>query len=502
MDSDEPQKPQIGSDWLRKVSNNPDGTRYGSEVPRIHSPLNDLPTKGNDLIDFASSVGLEFVPWQKWLAVQAHKYDPVTQRWAHPLITAVLSRQNGKTTFMKARILMGLFEWKHPLQIGTAHRLTTSLETFRDLVQIIEENEDLAKKVKRIRWAHGSEEIELDSKFGGGRYMVKAGAAAARGISKPEAVHIDEGRENKDESAWASLRYTMMAAENPQQWVYSSAGDSHSIILNQLRERGLTAAAGGNDDIGYFEWSSPYHPIDDSPAFWDGVAMANPSLNYTINENNIRAVLNDPPDVVRTEVLSQWVATISGAIPQESFAQCGDDSLELDPEKTTWLGLDCSPDRKNAALVAAQRIDEDKFFIKLLHTWHNDVSLDDKAIAGELAQYARQYPTEIVAYSKKTASMIAARLYPAGIPIADIDGALYGQACDELLGAITSKRLRHKNQAELTKQMIAAARLPQGDGGWVIGRRASGSVVTACVAAALVTHYATRPETDLDVAFG
>jgi hypothetical protein len=117
--------------------------------------------------------------------------------------------------------LAGLFLWQDGLQIGTAHRLTTSLETFRDIVNIIEENEHLARQVKRIRWAHGSEEIELKSEFGGGRYMVKAGGSAARGISKPETVFVDETRELKDESTWASLRYTMMAAKNPQLWTLS-----------------------------------------------------------------------------------------------------------------------------------------------------------------------------------------------------------------------------------------------------------------------------------------
>lgn len=501
---DDPKSPQIGSQWLKKVSQKAPDTLYGSETPRIHSPLNDLPSRGQELIDFSSSVGLELLPWQKWLAIQAHKYHPETDRWAHPLISVVIARQQGKTTMMKARILMGLFEWKDPLQIGTAHRLTTSLETFRDLVNVIEGNDELSRRVKRIRWAHGSEEIEILPEFGGGRYMVKAGAAAARGISRPETVHIDETRELKDESTWASLRYTMMAAERPQLWTYSNAGDQHSVILNSLRERGLAAAAGGSDDIGYFEWSSGYHPIDDSPEFWKGIAQSNPSLNYTVSEDNVRAVLNDPADVVRTEVLCQWVATISGAIPPESFAKCGDDSLDLDPELTTWFGIDCSPDRKNAALVAAQRIPDSDglFFVKLLHTWHNDVSLDDKAIANEVADYVRQYPTEMVGYSKRTASAICARLAPAGIPTEAIDGAIYGQTCDEFLGAITSQRLRHKNQAELTKQVISAARLPQGDGGWVIGRRASGSVVTATVAAALASHYATRPETDLDIIFG
>jgi hypothetical protein len=230
--------------------------------------------------------------------------------------------------------------------------------------------------------------------------------------------------------------------------------------------------------------------------------MANPALGHTVHIDNLRAVLNDPPDVVRTEVLCRWVQTISAAIPSDSFAECADDTLELDPEKQTWFAIDVSPDRKNAALVAAQRIDAERFYVKLMHTWHNPISLDDKAVANDVAPYCREYPTEVVAYSKRTASAIASRLMPAGIPISDIDGALYGQSCDELLGAITSKRFRHSNQPEFTKQVLSAARLPFGDGGWSIGRRASQSTVTACVAAALVTHYATRPESDLDIMVG
>jgi hypothetical protein len=165
----------------------------------------------------------------------------------------------------------------------------------------------------------------------------------------------------------------------------------------------------------------------------------------------------------------------------------------------TWFGLDLSPDRRDGALVAAQKNADDTFNIKLLHTWHNPISLDDKAIANDIAPYARKYPLEYVAFSKRTSSAVAARLAPAGIPVIDIDGALYGQSCDELLGAITSKRLIHGKQAELSKQILSAVRLPMGDGGWIIGRRASSVAVCAAVASALATHFATRPEMEMDI---
>ncbi|CAB4191108.1 COG4626 Phage terminase-like protein, large subunit [uncultured Caudovirales phage] len=466
----------------------------GSGTPRIHSRLNDLPSRGLEIIDFSAQLGVELMPWQKFVFEHAMKVKP-DGRWKAPVVAVCAARQNGKSTIMEMSILARMYLWKEPLQLGSAHVLTTSLETFRHIVNIIESHNDLSREVKKIRWAHGSEEIELMS---GARYVVKAANAAARGFAKPETVYMDETRQLKDTEAWSAMRYTMMAAKNPQLWTFSNAGDQHSLILNQLRDRGMGSAAGSDDDIAYFEWSAYSDKITDERNW----VASNPALGHTIHEDNIRAVLNDPPDVVQTEVLCRWVNTISGAIPAKEWNECGVDEIELDVEKVTWFGLDLSPDRRDGALVAAQKNPDDTFIIKLLHTWHNPISLDDKAIANDVAPYARKYPVEYVAFSKRTSSAVAARLQPAGIPIIDIDGSLYGQACDELLGAITSKRLIHGKQAELSKQILSAVRLPMGDGGWIIGRRASSVAVCAGVAAALATHFATRPEMEIDILVG
>jgi len=466
----------------------------GSPTPRIHSRLNDLPSRGLEIIDFAAQIGVELMPWQKFVFEHGMKVKP-DGRWRHPVVTVVAARQCGKSTIMEMSILARMYLWNQPLQLGSAHVLTTSLETFRHIVNIIESNDDLQREVKKIRWIHGSEEIQLNS---GARYVVKAANAAARGFAKPETVYMDETRQLKDTEAWSAMRYTMMAAQNPQLWTFSNAGDQHSLILNQLRDRGMASAAGADDDIAYFEWSAYSDKITDERNW----VASNPALGHTIHEDNIRAVLNDPPDVVQTEVLCRWVNTISGAIPAKEWNECGVESVELDVEKVTWFGLDLSPDRRDGALVAAQKLPDDTFIMKLLHTWHNPISLDDKAIANDVAPYARKYPVEYVAFSKRTSSAVAARLAPAGIPIIDIDGALYGQACDELLGAITSKRLIHGKQAELTKQILSAVRLPMGDGGWIIGRRASSVAVCAAVASALATHFATRPEMEVDILVG
>ncbi len=137
-----------------------------------------------------------------------------------------------------------------------------------------------------------------------------------------------------------------------------------------------------------------------------------------------------------------------------------------------------------------------------MRTWENSVSLNDLSIANDIAEHFRKYPVEVVAYSKRTASAVAGRLVPAGIPIMDFDGHNYATSCDLLLSAITSGRLRHNRNPELTKQILSAVRLPHGDGGWIIGRRASQTTVCAAVAAALCTHFATRGETEIDILVG
>ena len=467
----------------------------GSKTPRIATKSFKSPSKGQEIVEFAASLGLQLMDWQEYLADEMFRLND-DDTWRHGTSVFICARQQGKTTFMAAAILTGLFKWNLKLQIGTAHRLTTSFETFRQLVGIIEDNQALLDQVKKIRWRHGSEEIELKN---GCRYMVRAGQSSARGIAAPDIVWIDEARELKDMDTWASLRYTTMSNPNPMIVVLSNAGDQHSVVLNHLRNRGLEAIAGKSDSIGYWEWSSEYDKIDDSKEFWKGVAQSNPSLGKTVRIENIREAMNDSPEVFKTEVLCQWVSNLSAAIPPEKWLACGEDDLKLHEDESTWFGIDLSPDRKFASLVAAQKMSDDRFFVKLLHTWHNPTSVDDLAIANDIAPYIRKYPCEIVAYSKRTASAVAARLIPAGIPIQDIDGNLYSQACDEFLGAVTSKRLRHANQEDFTQSVNSAAKLIIGDGGWVIGRRASNANVTAAVAASLATHYATRPNTEMDI---
>jgi hypothetical protein len=426
--------------------------RVGVTQPRIRSKSLDLPSRGPEMIEFCKEIGFPLLPWQELLAIETLKYKP-DGRWAHPIIGVMIARQNGKSTFMALRILFGIYKLDEKMHLATAHKLTTSAEIFFKVGQMIEDSPILQANFAKKYESKGSQEIRF---LNGARYLIRAGNSAARGIAAPDVIHIDELREF------------------------------------------IAASQGADDSIGWFEWSAEQDkPINDI----EGWYQANPSLGYTIHEDNIRDSLSDREDIFRTEVLCQFVDMINPVIIPSEWAKCKDESVKLDQSKDTWMAIDLSPDRQHAALVAAQRLDGERFIVSLLQTWYNPINLDDKLLANDVSPWVRKYPVNTVAFSKSTAAAVAARLMPAGIPVHEISGIEYQQSCDEFVSAISAQRLVHKGQEELDKQVLSAVKLQRGDGGWVMGRLKSG-IVCGGVAAAMVSHFATQAETEVDIQVG
>lgn len=482
-----PNTAQTGSEGPQKVW-------HGVVEPRIWTQSPDLPSYGIDFIEFCSSIGFELLPWQMFLA---HEICKVTEddKWFFKEVGVIISRQNGKSTFMQLMIIWRMFALQQKLQVHTAHKLTTSSEIFWKIDEIIQNQAKLVDDFGKKYETKGSQEIKLKS---GGRYLVRANNSASRGIAAPDTIYMDEVREFHDDEVWSSLRYTQMATPNPQTLIFSNAGDQHSVVLNRLRERGLAAAAGADDRIGWFEWSAePGCDIRDKNAW----AQANPSLGHTISIDNLEAAMSDEESIVRTELLCQWVSVVNPAINPSNWNAGEKKNLKLDREVLTWMAIDLSPNRQEGSLVAAQREGEN-INVVLLQTWTNPINLDAKQIANDVADWVRKYQTETVAYSRQTSGAVAALLSPAGISTTPIDGSLYGQACDEMLSAITSQRLFHPGQDEFSRQVLSAVKLPFKDGGWYLGRKVSNATICAAVSMAMVCHFATKGEAEYDIVVG
>jgi phage terminase large subunit-like protein len=464
----------------------------GKTEPRLHTKYADnLPSRGQELIDLAIKLGEPLMPWQELVAIESMRLKD-DERWAFPQIGVLVARQQGKSHLMRLRILWGLLNGEK-LQILSAHKLAVSLEHFNQLLDLIESHDWLLSQMKKIRRTNGQEEIQFNNNA---RFKVVANNAAGRGYAGAETIYLDELREHKDYGAWSAITKTQLAAKNPALFAFSNAGDATSTVLNEMRDRGMATIQGVTDSLLWLEWSAP----PNTNISIESAAWANPAMGRTVHVDNIKATFNEPEAVVRTEVMCQWVDTLQSPWSPNAWNQCADPDLVVEPGQQTYLAFDVTPRRNQASLVASQIIDG-KIALGLVQTFDSDTALDDLTIANAVADWARAYDVTEIAYSKNTGQAVAARLASAGIMTTAIDGRAFAMACDQMLSAMEHHRLIHKDEVTFNKHVSACARIPFAEGGWLIGRRASNANVTGAVAAAMAISLASKPISDTDIQF-
>jgi hypothetical protein len=431
----------------------------GKTEPRLHTKYaNDLPSRGQELIDLAIKLGEPLMPWQELVAIESMRVKD-DERWAFPQIGVLVARQQGKSHLMRLRILWGLLNGEK-LQILSAHKLAVSLEHFNQLLDLIEQHDWLMAQMKKIRRTNGQEEIQF---LNNARFKVVANNAAGRGYAGAETIYLDELREHKDYGAWSAITKTQLAAKNPALFAFSNAGDATSTVLNEMRDRGLATIQGVTDSLLWLEWSAP----PNTNISIESAAWANPAMGRTVHVDNIKATFNEPEAVVRTEVMCQWVDTLQSPWSPNAWNQCADPDLIVEPGQQTYLAFDVTPRRNQASLVASQIIDG-KIALGLVQTFDSDTALDDLTIANAVADWAKAYDVTEIAYSKNTGQAVAARLASAGIMTTAIDGRAFAMACDQMLSAMEHSRLIHKDEITFNKHVSACARIPFAEGGWCV----------------------------------
>ena len=434
------------------------------------------------MIDLADALGLPLLPWQEYAITNACRMRG--NKWAANTVGVLVARQSGKTHLSRMRIITGLFVWGERSIIAMSQNRALSLDTFRKVVEVVDGTPWLRQEVKRISKTNGQEMLELKN---GAQYaIVAANRDGPRGRTA-DLLYVDELREIA-EDAWAAARPMTRATPNPQTWVTSNAGDITSTVLNGLR---ATAIAGRTNSLAWMEWSADPALNIHNPKAW---AQANPALGHLIDIETIReASISDHPDTFRTETLCQWVDVLDSPWPLDAWHNSANPDYRLDPSQPVWAGLDVSPDRRTAALVAVQELGN-KIGVGLIQTWATDGTIDDHQIAADVSAWAKTARVRTIAYDRWTAAGVAARLVNAGIPVDDTSGATFIQACDETLSALAHGRIVHSAQQVLTDHMMSCARRPAGDGGWRIVRRGSSGPIAGAVAMVMACHHASKPK--------
>jgi len=455
----------------------------GATKPRLHSPFLTGKNKLQDVKDLCEIVKIPLLPWQEYVLKDILTVDKAGL-WVRKTNLLLMSRQNGKTHLARMLILTHLIKWQTNVLIMSSNR-SMALDTFRQVTQLIETNDHLKGFVKQIRYANGTESIEMLS---GARLDVVASTRdGSRGRTVNGLLFIDELREI-DEEGYRAAMPTTRAHAGSHILLTSNAGDAFSKVLNDLRERALDHPP---KSFGFYEYSAPQYCKINDRAAW---AQANPALGYTITEEAIEeAISTSPIENTRTETLCQWIDSLSSPWPHGVLEETSNSELTITPGALTMFGFDVSPSRRNASLVAGQMMPDGKIAIGILETFESQVSVDDLKIAASIKGWADIYRPRMVLFDKYTTASIAERLANAGVVTLDCSGQQFYQACGDLLDGLVNHKVVHNGQDELIQQFNNCA-AKVNDSAWRIVKRKSAGDVSAPISIAMVVSHLMKPQ--------
>jgi phage terminase large subunit-like protein len=455
----------------------------GAVKPRICTPFLKGPSKIDEVAELAEKIGQPLLDWQRLVLEDMLRIDAKGD-FRRKTMGLLIARQNGKTHLARMLILAHLFLWDSKMVIGMSSNRNMALDTFRQVANAIMDNDFLKDQVKQIRYANGQESITT---LKGNRYQIVAATRdGSRGLTA-NFLFIDELREISEEG-WKAARPTTRATGG-QTLVCSNAGDAYSVVLNDLRERALSYPS---PTLGWYEYSAPPHcKVDDRNAW----AMANPSLGKLIDETTLEeAVATNPINNTRTEMLCQWVDSMTSPFTTQMVTDTSDSNLQITPGGNIVFAIDVSPSKRSGALLAGKLNQATgKIELGLMQLWTSDVAIDDLKMAADVHAWAQKFKPRVIMYDKYATASIAQRLQQSGQKLEDCSGQSFYQACGEILDAFVNVRLVHSGQKELTESWFSVG-AKTNDAGWRIVRRKSAGDVTSAICSAMLVHYLTRPQ--------
>ena len=379
----------------------------------------------------------------------------------------IVPRQNGKGGLLEARQLWGLFFGGEVLQVHTAHEFKTCFEHFLRITTLIENTDDLAAKVQRIRRGAGEQAIEL--KNGNRLRFLARSAGSGRGMSG-DAVYLDEAFALTAPMMGALLP-TMSAVPNPQLIYTSSAPRFDQPVLFDLVQRGRE---GGSPRLFFAEWGNA-EGVDrfDRDAWY----AANPALGVRIDEAFIEAELEAmqsfPEEFLRERLGVVTTADATTVLPIAKWRTCTDAHSTAEDGVAA---LSVGPGSLWAALGYAARRNDG-----LLHV---EVARHEQGTGWVIEACQRAYADTgkpIIIDPKSPSSGVIDRLEAAGVPLQKINFTEFATGCVALQDDLHNERIRHLGQERLTAAVGKVAIRTFGES-WVFSARASEIDITPLLA--------------------
>lgn len=276
-----------------------------------------------------------------------------------------VAKKNGKSTLASAIILYLLVaDGELGAQVYCAANDSKQANiVYRECVNMVEASPLLKERLGIYR-STGRITYERKGSFFS---RMSADAYSKEGIN-PHAVIYDELHVATNRIMWDTLRYSMVAREQPILTVITTAGvDTQGICYEQYiyAKKILSGEILDTSFLAVVYESEPDDDIDD-PETW---RKANPSLGVTIDEAKFKSQLEEAKTSPRKMTsflryrLNRWVETADRWIDPTKWQTC-EGKLPADLSLLPmWLGLDLADNSDINALVAVWK-DEKQLFVK------------------------------------------------------------------------------------------------------------------------------------------
>lgn len=475
---------------------------------------------GQEAVDVLADAGLYLEPWQQnvlhyMAATREETYynrvnDCIEHKWAAREFGFMLSRQNGKSVLLQARIIAGLFIWGEETIIHTAQLLPTALEVFNNVRGIIESTPELANQVEWIHNANGQEGIGLiprgkQRKGQGSRVLFRARSKSAiRGFS-PDCIIFDEAMLKLGSDEIKATKPAVSARPSPQLIFTGSAGDLDSEYFGRMRNRALNAEARPQKFMCWMEWSAK--PCDaycapgctdhDDPRSLETAAKANPALNLSdrLTTEDVEDELEslEPEDYARERLgVGDWPADGEGwrVIPRDKWTDQESPGSEIVTKYA--MALDVAPDSKWSCIAIAGQNAKDEYHVEIEN---EDGQLYDyrpgvQWVVPRAVKLYRERKMKFIVIDPSTpAGDLIEQLEAQGVKVETVTPREMGQACGAFKSGIAPRggekpNIIHLAQAPLTTAVASADIRPLGDL-WLWDKKESAAEITPLTTATL-----------------
>lgn len=453
----------------------------GNQIPTTHVIPKYAGNDCLDVIELASSVGIEVIDWQAYVLEAWLGYDK-QGKWSARVAGNAVPRQNGKTLDIQLRAMAEMLLYGGEV-IYTSQLQKTSTETFQEMSRWFQ-----TKNLKKwlapngIRTALGREEIRLKN---GARIKFLARTRNGGDGQHGSLLVFDEAQA-LDAEAQESFLYAISATQTKRgaQTIYNGtppkSGD-YGLVFEKVRN---SAIEGKTKTTAWTEWSAGYGgrvPDIHDRDLWE---RTNPSLNILISEDTIEAESEQANDAEKFahQRLGWWTGqraaqTLIGIDEWSDLqAESSDDWDKL------CYGVKFSGDGAVVALSLAQTFDG-KAHVEFLR--QEPTANGIQWLVDWLAE-RKDIPALIAIDGKSAADDLRIRLEAAGvkkkaIQIANTEFAVNAAAM--MVNMVADKQVTHfKNEALDASATKSVKRRIGTSGGYSFAGEESEIIESACLA--------------------